>query len=120
MGAVLLRVVLAPPIGGPPPPNDSFGQVRPLPSPPNPRLKPVKVRPHCELPTMLCHSCVTAEHSCPSTAWRSVVGFSRLVMRLSPVPLKNPLRHVSCVTLLGLVIVCSSSAMRVFRPLAAA
>src|SRR5437762_13776665 len=88
-------------IGGPPPPNDSFGQERPPPRPPKPRLKPVIVSPHCTLPSSEFQLCCTRLQILPSTAFSRLAGLSRLVTRFNPIPLIKLSRQVSEVTLWG-------------------
>ena len=107
-------------IGGPPPPNESFGQARPPPMPPNPKLNPVIVSPHWAEPSSEFHSCWTSAQILPSTICRRFRGFSRLVMRFRPTPLKKLLRQVRFVTLIGGLMVVSSACTREVRPLAAA
>ena len=93
----------------------------PLPSPsPKPMLNPVTVKPHWALPSALCHAVFTAWQSCPSTAVSRLLGFSRLVITLSPTPLKKFCRQESLVTLCGGLMLASSAAMRELTPLAAA
>src|SRR6516164_1570918 len=105
------------PIGGPPPPKDSFGQERPPPSPPKPRLKPEIVSPHWILPRSEFQVCFTRLQILPSIACSRLAGLSRLVTRLSPTPLKKLSRHVSEVTLWGALMLLSSAWMRAFSPL---
>src|SRR6202030_4825203 len=104
-------------IGGPPPPKDSFGQERPPPSPPKPRLKPVIVSPHCTLPRREVQVCCTRLQIFPSTACSRLAGLSRLVTRLSPTPLKKLSRQVSEVTLGGAVMLLPVASMRALSPL---
>src|SRR5260370_3883819 len=103
-------------IGGPPPPKDSFGQERPPPSPPKPRLKPVIVRPHCTLPRSEFQLCCTRLQILPSTACSGLAGLSRLVTRLSPTPLKRLLRQGSEGTLWGALMLLWSALRRAAIP----
>src|SRR6516164_6519619 len=107
-------------IGGPPPPNDSLGQERPPPRPPKPRLKPVIVRPHCTRPRSEFQLCCTRLQILPSTAVSRFAGSSRLVIRLSPTPLKKLSRQVNEETLCGALMLLSSACTRAFNPLTAA